>query len=317
MHRFVLLSAVALSPVAAGTMAAALVALGVGALVRRRKRLSGSTLAAVWVWSLVSLAAIGVAELLVALAGGEPASPSSHAMRFSAAVSSICPIMALLGAKRPQDRGWQFIVFTLWVILSLPAAHWLLFGGVREIHPAQVGLLAILIGAGAINAMATRQLARRFALCSWASCFARTIFDVARTVAWRTARPVHRIGARGHVLVALGPQPRTIERPVRSGSRVAGFPQRFWSSVGIARDGADECFVRHVRLAGHAHLAGFRSREERPAPPSCRRSSKTACARCCGDSSHPSGSTSGCATQGIRRNASAVHRALALRAQLP
>ncbi len=157
MHRFVLLWAVALSPVAAGMLTAALVALGVGALTRRRKRLSGTTLAAVWVWSLVSLAAIGAAELLVAFAGGEPASPWSHAMRFSAAVSSICPVMALLGAKRPQDRGWQFIVFTLWVILSLPAAHWLLFGGVREIHPAQVGLLAILIGAGAINAMATRQ----------------------------------------------------------------------------------------------------------------------------------------------------------------
>lgn len=157
MHRFVLLSAFALSPVAAGTLAAALVALGAGALVRRRKRLAGTTLAAVWVWSLVSLAAIGGAELLFSLAGnGEPATPWTHALRFTAAVSSICPVMALLGAKRPQDRGWQFIVLSLWVILSLPAAHWLLFGGMREIHPAQVGLLAILIGAGAINALATR-----------------------------------------------------------------------------------------------------------------------------------------------------------------
>ena len=65
-------------------------------------------------------------------------------------------MMALLGAKRPQDRGWQFIVAALWGILSLPSVHWLLFGGVREIHPAQLGFLAILVGVGVVNGAATR-----------------------------------------------------------------------------------------------------------------------------------------------------------------
>jgi hypothetical protein len=73
-----------------------------------------------------------------------------------AAAGSFCPTMALLGAKRPQDRGWRFVVLALWGILSLPAAYWLLIGGVRDIHPAQLGFLAILVGVGAINGLATR-----------------------------------------------------------------------------------------------------------------------------------------------------------------
>jgi hypothetical protein len=156
MYRFGMLAVATFSPTVAGLLTGGLLALGVGALAVRRRRLAGTTLLAVWNWALVSLAAIGGAELLAAISGAT-AAPWIQAVRFAAAVSSVCPMMALLGAKRPQDRGWQFIVLTLWIILSLPAAHWLLFGGVREIHPAQIGLLAILIGTGAINALATRQ----------------------------------------------------------------------------------------------------------------------------------------------------------------
>ncbi len=70
-------------------------------------------------------------------AGGKPDPSWAAPARYIAAMSTFSPIMALLGAKRPQDRGWQFIVATLWAILSLPACEWLLFGGVAEIHPAR------------------------------------------------------------------------------------------------------------------------------------------------------------------------------------
>ena len=64
--------------------------------------------------------------------------------------------MALLGAKRPQDRGWQFIVLSLWLVLALPSFEWLLFGRIHEIHPARFWFLVILVGIGTLNGMATR-----------------------------------------------------------------------------------------------------------------------------------------------------------------
>jgi hypothetical protein len=60
----------------------------------------------------------------------------SH-LRFIAAGATFCPLMALLGAKRPQDRGWQFVVLSLlgmivfYALTELayrpdrpPALHW-------------------------------------------------------------------------------------------------------------------------------------------------------------------------------------------------
>jgi hypothetical protein len=151
-----MLLAATISPTIVASVVLALLAAGVAALVRRRRRLAGTTLSAVWTWSLVSLLSVSLAEVAVAMLGGNLPQSWIAPLRFVAAASSFCPVMALLGAKRPQDRGWQFIVVALWGIVSLPAAHWLLFGGVREIHPAQVGLLAILIGVGALNRLATR-----------------------------------------------------------------------------------------------------------------------------------------------------------------
>ncbi len=136
---------------AAGLVLAGLVVLG-----RQRSQLGGTTLVAVWCWSIVGLTVIGLVEILIASAGGEPRPAWVMPLRLVAATASFCPVMALLGAKRPQDRGWQFVVVALWGILSLPSIHWLLLGGVREIHPAQLAFLAILIGVGVVNGLATR-----------------------------------------------------------------------------------------------------------------------------------------------------------------
>ena len=122
--------------------------------MRLLPRWQGTTLVAVCA-ALVSLVSIVAVEIVAAIAG-EPTSWWLAALRLIAATSSFCPIMALLGAKRPQDRGWQFIVAALWGILSLPSVQWLLFGGVREIHPAQLGFLAVLVGVGVVNGAATR-----------------------------------------------------------------------------------------------------------------------------------------------------------------
>ncbi len=121
----------------------------------RRKRIAGTTLVAPSIWALISYAALVAVELTIALAG-QPLPQWAPALRYAAAMSTFCPIVALLGAKRPQDRGWQWIVLSLWAILCQPAGEWLLFGGVAEIHPARFWFLVILLVVGATNGLGTR-----------------------------------------------------------------------------------------------------------------------------------------------------------------
>lgn len=128
---------------------------GLGALSWQRSKLRGTTLVAPWIWSLAALVSLAATEILIALSG--PPEPEWAAeLRFAAAMSTFCPTIALLGAKRPQNRGWQFIVLSLWAILSLPSIEWLLFDGLREIHPARFWFLVILIAVGAANGLGTR-----------------------------------------------------------------------------------------------------------------------------------------------------------------
>ena len=83
-------------------------------------RLRGTTLRAPCGWSVLSLLIIVAAEVLIDLLRLGAAAAT---VRYLAATTTLCPLIGLLGAKRPQDRGWQFIVATLWVVLALPACR--------------------------------------------------------------------------------------------------------------------------------------------------------------------------------------------------
>ena len=134
-----------------------LAAIALAALVWHRPRLRGTTLTAPWWWSAASLLVVASAEVLVGLSDTAGGTPSWAApLRYCAALSTFCPTIAVFGAKRPQDRAWQFIVLSLWAILSLPGGEWWLFGGVQEIHLAWFLFLIVLTLAGALNGVATR-----------------------------------------------------------------------------------------------------------------------------------------------------------------
>ena len=128
-----------------------------------RRSLSGTTLAAVWCWAVATVLVITGAELALTVSGdaigtrGETPSSSSP-LGFAAAMVVFCPGVALLGAKRPQDKPWQLIVLSLWGILMLPSFEWLLRGGgdLSEIHPARGWFLLILTLLGAVNHLPTR-----------------------------------------------------------------------------------------------------------------------------------------------------------------
>lgn len=148
------------------TIVAAL--LGLGVLLRGRRALAGSTLVAPWWWSTSVLLIVTALEVLAAIAvsvattgsnaGGTPPAWITH-VELVAAALTFCPLMALLGAKRPQDRAWQFIVLSLAVVLMLPAAEALLFrpGAPVAMHAARRWFLVILLGVTLVTGLPTRR----------------------------------------------------------------------------------------------------------------------------------------------------------------
>ena len=115
----------------------------------------GTTLRAPMGWGLLSvfwLSAVEAAASTMDLGRWE------IPLRYSAAVSTFGPIMAILGAKRPQDRGWQIIVFSLWILLQVPCAQWLLFrtGPALQLFPAWIWFLTLLIAISSLNYLPTR-----------------------------------------------------------------------------------------------------------------------------------------------------------------
>jgi hypothetical protein len=130
----------------------------VAILVHAARRVRGTTLLAPLVWGGFCVLSVCSVELM-ALAAGEGSPPNwLPAARFMAAVSALCPAIALLGAKRPQSRAWQFILLTLIGILSQPAIVSLLmqYGEPVTLHAARRWFLAVLMLIGVVNYLPTR-----------------------------------------------------------------------------------------------------------------------------------------------------------------
>ncbi len=111
----------------------------------------GTTLRAAWWWSVAAVVAVSLTDA----ATGETAGASA---RFAAAILTFCPAITVFGAKRPQDRAWQWIVLAFWGILSLPAAEALVFNPNEPPHPHSVWswFLMGLIVVGCANYLFTR-----------------------------------------------------------------------------------------------------------------------------------------------------------------
>ncbi len=125
-------------------------------VLRRMGRLRGTTLVAPTRWLLLALFVLGCTLGVVEL--GTTSDATRAAMRYFAATCTLCPLMAVLGAKRPQDKGWQFIVGSLWLILVLPVGEMFLLwrGGAMDVGPMRSWFLVILLGVGLTNYALTR-----------------------------------------------------------------------------------------------------------------------------------------------------------------
>ena len=96
-----------------------LAAAGCCVLWRIGQQVRNTTLVPVWRWSVVAGMAVVAVETL------SPAA-SVQQWRFVAATVTVCPAIAMLGAKRPQSGAWQWVVLSLWIVLAMPAVeYWL------------------------------------------------------------------------------------------------------------------------------------------------------------------------------------------------
>ena len=111
---------------------------------------------AAW-WAVT--AALAVAADAFGQQGGGQSPSVMAAARVVVAALSVCPIMALLGAKRPQHGVWQLIVATLAVVLALPAVTATLIrpGSFPDLHLLARWFLPILMLVGWMNFIGTRR----------------------------------------------------------------------------------------------------------------------------------------------------------------
>ena len=136
--------------------ALALVLAGGGASCLFRSR--GTTLAAPAAWWIAAAGAIAAVEAMVALKRLDATTLAGSLWRYTAAAGAFCSLIAVLGAKRPQDRGWQWVVAALWLTLLVPVAQAIVApGGTRlELFAGWRWLLLGLIAMGLLNYLPTR-----------------------------------------------------------------------------------------------------------------------------------------------------------------
>jgi len=117
----------------------------------------GSTaVPAAW-WAVVACLA-AAAESAGLAAGGLADAAGRSSVRLVIVALALCPIMAILGAKRPQHGVWQFIVGSLAIILALPALSAAVVrpGTAPDVHLLERGFVLVLVLVGWLNFVATR-----------------------------------------------------------------------------------------------------------------------------------------------------------------
>lgn len=127
-------------------------------LVMLRRRIRDTTLVSPWLWCVAALAGVGATETIFQLRAAGEISSWLPAARFIAGTLSLCPMVSVLGVKRPQDRAWNFVVLALWGIVSLPSLLALSLGRGAEFQLADLRglILWVLIALPAINYFPTR-----------------------------------------------------------------------------------------------------------------------------------------------------------------
>lgn len=103
-------------------------------------------------WCLAAAGLFAV-EMAARWAGGLGDPAALAAVRLVAVSLMLCPIMSLLGAKRPQHGVWQFIVGSFAAVLALPALSAALVrpGSLPDVHGLQRWFMPLVVAVAWMN----------------------------------------------------------------------------------------------------------------------------------------------------------------------
>lgn len=141
-----------------GWLAAGLALAAAAAALVLWRRALGTTLVAPAAWAVAAALAVAAVEAMLARQPELSGTLAASLWRYAAAVGAFCPLVAVLGAKRPQDRGWQWVVLSLWAVLLVPAGQALAAptGNRLELFAAWRLVLWGLAAMGLLNYLPTR-----------------------------------------------------------------------------------------------------------------------------------------------------------------
>ena len=160
---------------------------------KQRRHLLGTTLVAPWCWTVIALLGLCASELFIELLGREQ-NNWRDAMRLAVACLSICPAIALLGARRPHDGAWQFIVLTFWFVAAMPAGESL----VKPDQPISISAARSWFFLGVLLLTFVNHLGstRWSMMCCWAAAQVALFFpylpfgDATIPDSWRSMAPI-------------------------------------------------------------------------------------------------------------------------------
>ncbi len=147
----------ALPPFVALAAAPALAVIGLALIGLALRRTRGSTLQAPLAWAATSMIGIVVVETGLAILNIADSAGAAQ-LRLAAGSTALLPAVALFGAKRPQNGAWQFVVFSCWVLLAMPAGQaWLMRPDYPPAaHPLWIAMVLVIVAAGAVNYLPTK-----------------------------------------------------------------------------------------------------------------------------------------------------------------
>lgn len=191
------------------------------ALHRARRAVRATTLHSAWLWAVSTLALWTVSWASDHGLRVISSSVADH-LWYASAVLALCPLIAVLGSRRPGTRVWTwFIQFPLLFVLGWPVLSlWLQGSEVRglQLETPQLAayLLVLIMGAG--NYCGTRFTLP--ILCYAAACATLVVSCSVSCPVWMADRGWTRLWATGLLVLAIG-------LANRSGSPVSRATSRF------------------------------------------------------------------------------------------
>jgi hypothetical protein len=183
--------------------------IGVAVLWAGLRVVAQTTLIDAWWWTALAIVLWCFAEVAAALLSPSGGTAWIQPLELAAISLSLCPMIAVMGAKRPQHGPWNFVVLSLFAIVALPAAeafflkpgHRLIVGDARSWFlwililllpinyiPTRYWLAALLAATGQVTALTPYLALIHRPVVPHAELAGLTLFVSSLVAAWMASR---------------------------------------------------------------------------------------------------------------------------------